>query len=71
MTVTWSSFFNQLFIEIHPEGNWTISIFLPGHVIMHTYDNDAATKKIVKNDEEDDVEDEELDVKVREMVYFL
>ena len=38
---------------------------------MHTYDNDAATKKIVKNDEEDDAEDEELDVKVRKMVYFL
>ena len=63
---TWSSliFFNQ-FIEIRPEGNWTISMFLPGHVIMNTYDNDDTTKKIVKNDEEDAAEDEELDVKVR------
>ena len=40
-------------------------MFLPRHVIMNTYDNDDTTKKIVKNDEEDAAEDEELDVKVR------
>ena len=40
------------------------------HTTMNTYDNDDTTKKIVKNDEDEGAEDEELDVMVREMVYF-